>query len=465
MLNVGLPGSWDAFWARIDRVIPGDTMKMWYSATSNGNPPAHTGYATSTNSGITWEKRPDPVLSPSLPWDGQASFRPYVIFSQSEYKMWYTGLNSGQYRIGFATSPNGVNWTKRANPVLDADGSGWNANGVQHPSVIEDGTGGFKMWMQGSPGFVFGYSEAINETTWTFPVQVFSEDDIVYYPRVIFNGQLYEMWYSVTNHPDSRFKYATSPDGINWMISRDNPVLRPGPQTWDAGGIIPGDIHFDGSMYHLWYQGLSASRWRSGYAVSPKALSYSIMSKNDSIHVVIRVANAAGLSFAAEMESPDGNPVDTLNLFDDGTHGDSLAADGIFANSWKSPAGGTYYVDLKLKLDTLKFEMNNAGTVVTSPLSFVQYESGIPSKYFLGQNFPNPFNPSTEIQFSLPRKSRVTLTIFDLLGREVATLVSEELSAGSYSTRWDAVGHPSGVYLYRLQSAEFVETKKLLLLR
>ncbi len=91
--------------------------------------------------------------------------------------------------------------------------------------------------------------------------------------------------------------------------------------------------------------------------------------------------------------------------------------------------------------------------------------SDLPESYSLEQNYPNPFNPSTEIQFSLPQRSRVTLTIFDLLGREVATLVSEELSGGSYSTRWDAAGFSSGVYLYRLQASEFVETKKLLLLR
>ncbi|MBI4429969.1 MAG: T9SS type A sorting domain-containing protein [Ignavibacteriales bacterium] len=85
--------------------------------------------------------------------------------------------------------------------------------------------------------------------------------------------------------------------------------------------------------------------------------------------------------------------------------------------------------------------------------------------FSLEQNYPNPFNPSTEIQFSLPQKRHVTLTIFDLLGREVVTLVSEEWSAGSYCTGWDAGRMSSGVYLCRLQAGDFVETKKLLLLR
>ncbi|MBI4427716.1 MAG: T9SS type A sorting domain-containing protein, partial [Ignavibacteriales bacterium] len=88
-----------------------------------------------------------------------------------------------------------------------------------------------------------------------------------------------------------------------------------------------------------------------------------------------------------------------------------------------------------------------------------------PASFKLIQNYPNPFNPSTEIQFSLPQRNHVTLTVFDLLGREVATLVSEELSAGSYSARWDATGFPSGVYFCRLQAGDFVETKKLVLVR
>lgn len=105
----------------------------------------------------------------------------------------------------------------------------------------------------------------------------------------------------------------------------------------------------------------------------------------------------------------------------------------------------------------------------------------LPASCALEQNYPNPFNPSTEIRFSVPQKSYITLTIFDLLGREIATLVSEELSAGSYSMRWDAAGVPSGVYLCRLQARptdsgqagdpstssgqKYVGTKKLLLLR
>ncbi|OGU72788.1 MAG: hypothetical protein A3H45_04660 [Ignavibacteria bacterium RIFCSPLOWO2_02_FULL_55_14] len=92
-------------------------------------------------------------------------------------------------------------------------------------------------------------------------------------------------------------------------------------------------------------------------------------------------------------------------------------------------------------------------------------EGTVPAAFQLYQNFPNPFNPSTEIQFSLPQKNHVTLTIFDLLGREIAALLDKDLSAGSYSTRWDAGCMPSGTYLYRLRVENFVEVRKLLLMR
>ncbi|MDZ7406155.1 MAG: T9SS type A sorting domain-containing protein, partial [candidate division KSB1 bacterium] len=86
-------------------------------------------------------------------------------------------------------------------------------------------------------------------------------------------------------------------------------------------------------------------------------------------------------------------------------------------------------------------------------------------QFHLEQNYPNPFNPTTTISFSLPLGSFVSLKVFDALGREVSTLVSEELAAGTYVRQWEAAGLPSGVYFYRLQAGSFTETKKLILLR
>jgi hypothetical protein len=84
----------------------------------------------------------------------------------------------------------------------------------------------------------------------------------------------------------------------------------------------------------------------------------------------------------------------------------------------------------------------------------------------LKQNYPNPFNPSTTIRFDLPKTSKVTLKIFNILGEEIATLVSDQLSAGSYSYEWSGTGGmASGVYLYRLEAEGFVQTRKMILMK
>ena len=98
-------------------------------------------------------------------------------------------------------------------------------------------------------------------------------------------------------------------------------------------------------------------------------------------------------------------------------------------------------------------------------VSVEKEEHGYPASFRLDQNYPNPFNPVTSISFSLPSKSFVTLKVLDALGREVTVLLSEDLSPGTYSQQWNAAGLASGVYFYRLQAGNFVETKKLILLR
>jgi photosystem II stability/assembly factor-like uncharacterized protein len=96
----------------------------------------------------------------------------------------------------------------------------------------------------------------------------------------------------------------------------------------------------------------------------------------------------------------------------------------------------------------------------------VQYlESHTPKQFMLSQNYPNPFNPTTTISFSLPRSEFARLKIFDLMGREITTLISKNLAAGNYSFKWDASNQPSGVYFYQLQAGQYSETRKLLLLK
>jgi Secretion system C-terminal sorting domain len=88
-----------------------------------------------------------------------------------------------------------------------------------------------------------------------------------------------------------------------------------------------------------------------------------------------------------------------------------------------------------------------------------------PVTFSLLQNYPNPFNPSTTISFSLLSKSIVSLKIFDLTGKEIATIDSQELSSGTYWRQWYAANMSSGVYFFQLRAGTITETKRLVLLR
>ena len=95
----------------------------------------------------------------------------------------------------------------------------------------------------------------------------------------------------------------------------------------------------------------------------------------------------------------------------------------------------------------------------------VSENENLPEAFELHQNYPNPFNPSTTLSFVISHSSLVILKIFDVLGREVATIVNEELPAGTYKYQWNASGFASGVYFYQLQAGNFTNKKKLILLR
>ncbi len=139
------------------------------------------------------------------------------------------------------------------------------------------------------------------------------------------------------------------------------------------------------------------------------------------------------------------NPSDTLSLVssyqNDGLHPDAAG---------HKKMGEAVDLDLFVAGDSSTSAVKSAKTIYG---------------YVLEQNYPNPFNPSTNIAFSIPARSFVSLDVFDSIGREVATIVSAELAAGSYSRRWNAAGLASGVYFYRLNAGSFMQTRKLLLLK
>ncbi|HEY5124096.1 MAG TPA: T9SS type A sorting domain-containing protein, partial [Ignavibacteria bacterium] len=110
-------------------------------------------------------------------------------------------------------------------------------------------------------------------------------------------------------------------------------------------------------------------------------------------------------------------------------------------------------------------------TKTGSNITFVKTNANeIPDKFSLSQNYPNPFNPVTKIKFDVKKefrsqKSEVKLSIYDILGRKIEDLVNEKLNPGSYEVIFDGSNLPSGVYFYQLRAGEYIETRKMVLLK
>jgi hypothetical protein len=209
----------------------------------------------------------------------------------------------------------------------------------------------------------------------------------------------------------------------------------------------------------------------------------------------------SGLVGLGDWTSGNWNPSDTANgeqhmrvLHDDGLNGDVTAGDKIWSDTVIIPSGtpggpvdykyGAYYGTANdtanggtdIMDNEMGFGTNHNFTLTSNDLTLTDnfgvltaierdQDATTPVLYKLSQNYPNPFNPSTTIQYNLPVSGKVVLKIFDVVGREVTTLVNEEQQSGVYKVTFDASKIASGIYFYRLQSGSFISTKKMILLK
>jgi hypothetical protein len=144
----------------------------------------------------------------------------------------------------------------------------------------------------------------------------------------------------------------------------------------------------------------------------------------------------------------------------------------IFITQMPLPRAGTHSSELNGAIyvtggsPTMTIQPTTTVQAYTPPLVGVEDRGeNNPEEFALHQNYPNPFNPTTTIKYQIPELSFVTLKIYDVLGSEIITLVNEEKSIGNYEVDWNASGLPSGIYFYKLQAGNFVETMKMLLLK
>lgn len=234
----------------------------------------------------------NPVLpiGPNGAWDDVEVRDPTVLKEDSLYKMWYAGHDGATSRIGYATSPTGLTWTKYGgNPVLSSSES-WEIGGIVGASVISD-TGLYKMWYTGfdSSGIGrIGYATSPDGVAWTKyggnPVLDIGpagswEDTDVLGPTVLKEGSVYHLWYDGNDGAGQsahRIGHATSTDGATWSKDPANPVLDLGPPGgWDWLSVYSPYVVKLGTQYMLWYSGKTLPlAWQTGYALSNDATNW-----------------------------------------------------------------------------------------------------------------------------------------------------------------------------------------------
>lgn len=284
--------------------------------------------------------------------------------------------------------------------------------------------------------------------------------------------------------PESVVFGKTSHEGdlYNWIITREGNILK-----WEIEGIeLPPNVTPPEGEGYVTFTVNTKENLPSGTEIKNKATITFDINKpivtNEYVNKLDFTAPKTTMLPAVNIGSKD--EILVLWNSDDGVDGSGIESTTIFMSVDNGPytfAGSSSNDSLFVKMvsgtHTYSFyglSKDNVGNVeATMPevvmasgtTSVKPFDDTIPVKYSLEQNFPNPFNPSTTIAFSIPETGNVSLKIYNLLGQEVVTLVNEELKAGNYKTLWYAQSISSGIYFYRLETNNFTQTKKLLLLK
>jgi predicted GH43/DUF377 family glycosyl hydrolase len=395
-------------------------------------------------------------------WDENATWAPRVAVINDTFYLTYNGTSSFEtvpIAIGLATSPDGFTFTKCAsNPVLHADGSGFDSFNVMGGQLFyDDGT--WYMYYSGrsvphnQPGNVIGRATAGNPRgPWTTPDDTLLtvgsagewDSEFVEIESIISTDMGLGMYYWGGNAwPGGvhQIGLATSNDGgLTWIKYNDpattnppyaesDPVLSLGKAgSYDDSGIYGCSVLKKATQWDMFYAGHDGNSTSICYATSVDGIVWYKNTPKNPIFTAFQDPNATSV-----VEVP------AVVLLND-----------------------TYFLYYDYGVFGTGIGLATADTIT----SLKQSSNDHPATFELYQNYPNPFNPKTNIKFQIPNSEFVNLSIYNLLGQKVATLVNERKKVGYHQVEWDATEFASGMYYYQLSTDEgFARTKKLLLIK
>ena len=257
------------------------------------------------------------------------------------------------------------------------------------------------------------------------------------------------MWNKVTNA--SQYSIQVSDDqtftDIPWSSSTSD-------TTKTFSGLSEGQSY---------YWRIQASNL-SGSGPWSDVLEFSTLSAPTNLVLERSATNEITLTWEDNAESEDGFVIERKVSPDTSfTLLDTLKGSGnTYIDTIATEQSHTYTYRVKAYNSLTASNYSNEASILITDVDKV---TEIPTEYSVSQNYPNPFNPSTKIKFTLPQTTLVKLTIYNVLGKVVQILINRELEAGYHEINFDAGNFPSGVYLYRIQSGNFIQTKKMILMK
>ena len=333
VFTTGPDGSWDDVQVKIGSIIAKDSIyHLWYSGNDGTTVGPNLwvwwiGYATSSDSGITWTKHPQLVLSPGSAgeWDESALYVPWVIFESDTFKMWYGAGSASLNRsaIGYAWSLDGISWTKYNDP-----------NTTNPPYLESDPV-------------------MMPEEGW--------DDKWNYYPCVMHNNGQFQMWYTGISSSTNikAIGYATSTDGINWNKDTTNPIMEIGPPgSWDHGEVFSPKVILSGDTYKMWFGGWDGSYVHTGYAVDVTNIAHGL-----SLDIFPTYIPPMGdtLKISSSVYIPENHQVEVYALINGPSFSDSiqLSDNGLLSSGNNTFSGEMWLSGLQEGYFTVELKTND----------------------------------------------------------------------------------------------------------
>jgi Secretion system C-terminal sorting domain len=350
------------------------------------------------------------------------------------------------------------------------------------PQLHRDMSGTFHLfWLKGDssncPEFQLMYTRnpgTAGEITLEVPhpLRAVEEYDLNRYPPsfssfIDDSGRASVGWTDFADYSDGRIYFVRLSSDSSWGLdTRGGLALWHSPASFNVD--FSGKAHvlwmtYDGSRWHLHYSTCSTTerlfaQQRTFQSPDPYAWSPVIVIDSRGVANTVFSDGISGIGYLRDLES---GPDTTIYV----SPGSSIARP-IAGFPSADPRESSVAIDGRDQLWVVR-DNNGLALLRFDRTLTGQGEIGTdrPAGFSLKQNFPNPFNPVTTIQFSIVNSQYTILKVYDLLGREVAVLVNEKKAPGSYEVSFDATGLASGVYIYRLTAGSFVQTRKMLVLR